>query len=153
MPGSPEFRSRTAKGKVDRKQYWHGKRTVRDLAAESSERLRADQYDLPFRPWSYEAHAAPGALIASMFPRTVSRARMIGDDSVQIAETLTITINFFLELWALLPHVPQATPEQKLAGLTAAMDEAKDFCAWPAAPDRSETGGAEGSMVSDTSQS
>lgn len=129
----PEFRSRTSKGKLDRKLYWSG-RTVRKLAEESPHRLRAHQYELLFTSYSEEAHGAPGALIASMFPRSLSRDGLIANDSRRIAETLMMGVQFFIELWALLPNVPQASSEQKHAWISALIDEAKEFGTWPATP-------------------
>ncbi len=130
----PEFRSRTANGKLARKQYWFG-RTVRKLAEESPHKLRAHQYDLFFTPYSEEAHGAPGALIASMFPRSRSRDALIANDSARIVETLTMGVQFFFELWALLPNVPQASPENKHTWMSALIEESEEFGTWPIAPD------------------
>jgi hypothetical protein len=145
----PEFRTRTSNGKIDRRHYWSG-RTVRKLAQESPHPMRMDQYDLLFTPWSDEAHAAPGALIASMFPRTFSRERIIANDSIRISETLMMALNFFVELWSLLPHVPQVPHEQILAWLSAATDEARKFGEWPEDPGIDETDAESRTLATDT---
>lgn len=148
----PEFRTRTPKGRLDRKQYWSG-RTVRKLAQESPHRLRVPQYDLLFTSYSEEAHAAPGALIASMLPRSLSRDALFANDSGRIADTLMMGVQFFFELWALLPNVPQASPEQKHALISAMVDEATEFGSWPTAPlDNAEEGILPPDNVSGVSQ-
>ncbi|MBX7450853.1 hypothetical protein GR927_22965 [Mycolicibacterium sp. 3033] len=126
----PEFRSRTAKGRLDRKHYWSG-RTVRKLAEESPNPMRSHHYDLLFTPYSEETHAAPSVLIAAMFPGTRSRDEFMASDSVRIVETLMMGVNFFFELWALLPHVPQVPAEQQRAWISALLNEAQEFGTWP----------------------
>jgi hypothetical protein len=72
----PEYRSVTEQGRVKKQQYWSG-HNVWTLAKRSNHRLRKDQYNLLFSPWSEEAHGAPGALMESMLVRAVTQEEMI----------------------------------------------------------------------------
>ncbi|WP_163894163.1 DUF5677 domain-containing protein [Mycolicibacterium hippocampi] len=129
----PEFRSVSARGRLNREQYWSG-HNVRTLAKQSDHPLRVDQYDLLFVPYSDQAHGAPSALVDAMFPRSVKPEAIFAKDSVHIGQTLIMAINLYLELWELLEHVPQADPEQRLAWVSATRAEAEKFGVWPTTP-------------------
>jgi hypothetical protein len=69
-----------------------------------------------------------------MLARAVTREEMIASDSARIAETLTMAVNLFLELWGLLPHIPQADPEQRLRWSSSAKEEARKYGVWTTVP-------------------
>jgi hypothetical protein len=126
----PEFRSRSANGKLARRKSWSG-RPVHKLAEESPNEFRPHHYDLLFTPYSEEAHAAPSVLISAMFPGSRTPDEFMASDSVRIVETLMMGVNFFFELWALLPHVPQVPAEQQHAWISTLIGEAQEFGDWP----------------------
>ncbi|KAA0109117.1 hypothetical protein CIW51_31635 [Mycolicibacterium sp. P9-22] len=129
----PEFRSKSAKGKLIRDQYWSG-HNVRELAKRSSHPMRLDQYDLLFVPYSDQAHGAPSVLVDAMFNRNVKPEDMFVQDTIRIGETLIMAINLFLELWDLLEHVPNPAAEDRLAWIAATKIEAEKFGVWPTTP-------------------
>ena len=102
--------------------------------------MRADQYDLLYASWSEQTHAAPAALIETMFPRGLSPEQIIAGDLVRIVETITMAITLFLELWASLPHVPQAEANQRTEWRTRMIDEARKLGA-PVPPSAAEGNG------------
>jgi hypothetical protein len=120
----PEFRTVDDKGKVRLKPSWSGHK-ARYLAEKSAHPLREDQYHLLFAAWSEQVHAAPAAVIENMFARDVALEEIVAKDDARIAETVTMAITLFLELWTLLPHVPAVDRTQRLAWTTALMDEAR----------------------------
>ena len=110
----PEFRTVEDKRKVHWHKTWSG-HTARYLAEKSAHPLREDQYRLMFVTWSEQAHGAPAASMENLFPRSVAVGEVVAADDARIAETVTMAITLFLELWMLLPHVPQVDPMQRLA--------------------------------------
>lgn len=120
----PEFRWVDDKGKLHQKPSWSG-HDARYLAEKSKHPLRADQYDLLFSTWSEQAHAAPAALIDNMFPRGLPAEQIVASDDAEIIQTVTMAITFFLELWMLLPNVPQVDPAQRLEWTNKMIDEAR----------------------------
>jgi hypothetical protein len=120
----PEFRSVGRTGHVHFAKSWSG-HDARYLAERSQHPLRADQYDLLYASWSEQTHAAPVALLETMFPRGLSPEKIIAGDVVRIVETITMAITLFLELWALLPHVPQAEANQRTEWRTRMIEEAR----------------------------
>jgi hypothetical protein len=120
----PEFRSVDRTGKVRWKPNWSG-HTTRYLAEQSENSLRQDQYQLLFVAWSEETHGAPAALIGNMFPGNRTVEEIIASDDTRIAETVTMAISLFLELWTLLPHVPQVDPMKGLEWTNRMIAEAE----------------------------
>jgi hypothetical protein len=110
-------------GKVRWKPSWSG-HTTRFLAEQSEHSLRQDQYQLLFAAWSDETHGAPTALIGNMFPGNRTVEEVIAFDDIRIAETVTVAISLFLELWTLLPHVPQLDPMKGLEWTSRMIAEA-----------------------------
>ncbi len=122
----PEFRRVNEKGKVSWLPSWSG-HSARYLAEQSKHPLREDQYDLLFSTWSEQAHGAPAALVDTMFPRGLSADEIIASDDAEVAETVTIAIKLFLELWALLPNVPQVDPVQRREWIRRIVAEAQKY--------------------------
>jgi len=120
----PEFRSVGRTGHIHFARSWSG-HDARYLAEHSRHPLRADQYDLLYASWSEQTHAAPAALLETMFPRGLSPERIIAGDLVRIVETITMAITLFLELWALLPHAPQPETSELHEWRTRMIDEAR----------------------------
>jgi hypothetical protein len=120
----PEFRSVDDKGKVHWKPSW-SRHSARYLAEQSKHRLRADQYELMFVAWSEQAHGAPAALMDNMFPRALPVEQIVASDDAEIIQTITMAMTFFLELWMLLPKVPQVDPGQRLAWTSTMIAEAR----------------------------
>ena len=98
----PEFRSVGRTGDVHFAKSWSG-HDARYLAERSRHPLRADQYDLLYASRSEQTHAAPAALIETMFPRGLSPEQIIAGDLVRIVETITMAITLFLELCVAAP--------------------------------------------------
>lgn len=121
----PEFRSVDDKGKVHWHKTWSG-HTARYLAEKSTHPRREDQYYLMFVTWSEQAHGAPAALMENLFPRVAAVEDVVAEDDARIAETVTMAITLFLELWMLLPHVPQVDPAQAVEWTTALLKEARN---------------------------
>jgi hypothetical protein len=122
----PEFRSVDKTGKVRWSSSWSG-HTTRYLAEQSKHSLRQDQYHLLFVAWSEETHGAPAALIANMFPDNRPVEEIIASDDTRIAETVTVAISLFLELWKLLPHLPQLDPMKSLEWTSRMIAEANRY--------------------------
>lgn len=83
---------------------WSGQSAWK-LATLSSSPIRQDQYNLMFRSWSEQAHAAPAALLPGMFARGGPdwEREVVAEDDARVLEAIAITVTFFLELWYLLP--------------------------------------------------
>jgi hypothetical protein len=135
----PEFRRVDDKGKLRVAPSWSG-HSARHLAERSKHRLRADQYELMFSAWSEQTHAAPAALIDNIFSSERSVADVVASDDARIAETVTMAITLFVELWALLPNVPQADSAQRRGWTSRMLKEARRHGAPSpvSAPDRTD---------------
>jgi hypothetical protein len=70
----PEFRSVGSTGHVHFAKSWSGHH-ARYLAEQSPHPLRANQYELLYISWSEQTHAAPAALMETMFPREPQPSR------------------------------------------------------------------------------
>jgi len=57
--------------------------------------------------------------------RQLSSEQILAADVVRIAETITMAITLFLELWALLPNVPQPDADELRRWRTTMLDEAR----------------------------
>jgi hypothetical protein len=101
-----DFRSNTRNGSTGWVTTWC-RRTTSALADASADPMRPYQYNLLYRVWSEQSHAAPGALIADLFREADDRLveRAIADDDRSVIDTITFTVMFFLRLWLELPHV------------------------------------------------
>lgn len=97
-----EFRDSKARGGWT--TTWSGQSAWK-LATLSSNPLRRDQYNLMFRSWSEQAHAAPGALLPGIVPGGGQNweTEMLAEDDARVLEAIAMTVTFFLELWRLLP--------------------------------------------------
>jgi uncharacterized protein DUF5677 len=137
----PEFRRVDDKGKLHVAPSWSG-HSARHLAEQSKHRLRADQYELMFATWSEQAHAAPAALMDNIFPANRAIDDVVASDDARIAETVTVAITLFLELWMLLPNVPESDPLQRLEWTSRMTAEAQNHGAPspapPSAPDAAD---------------
>ncbi|MGW5467699.1 DUF5677 domain-containing protein [Streptomyces chartreusis] len=95
-----------ADGSVRWVSSWCRKDTA-ELAKLSADPMRPYHYNILFRVWSEQAHAAPGALITNMFRDNddgwVEQAVAENDRSSR--DTIAFTLMFFLRLWVELPHV------------------------------------------------
>lgn len=103
--GFPEFRSGSdAAPRFDR--TWSGL-TTKALAARSSNPIRRKQYEILFRFWSEEAHASPRALLEAVMPTSDLDfdAAVLSDDT-RIAETVSVAVSLYIDLWMLLPSLP-----------------------------------------------
>jgi Family of unknown function (DUF5677) len=120
----PEFRSVGSTGHVHFAKSWSGHH-ARYLAGQSPHPLRANQYELLYISWSEQTHAAPAALMETMFPRGLSAEQILAGDLVRVVETITMTITLFFELWALLPNVPQPEADELRAWRTTMLNEAR----------------------------
>ncbi|WP_295850376.1 DUF5677 domain-containing protein [uncultured Microbacterium sp.] len=104
-----EFKGKPrADGSIRWVDSWNRK-SVRELAEASDQRLRVHQYSLLYRRWSEETHATPGALMEGMF-RQVTPGwvdRVVADDDKETAEVLSMAVMLFLDLWRLLPGAPE----------------------------------------------
>lgn len=106
-----DFRDFQGKVKADGSVRWVPswcRKDTAELARLSSDPMRVHQYNLLFRVWSEQAHAAPGALIVNMFrggeEGWVEQAVTENDRSS--VEAGMFTAMFFLRLWLELPNVP-----------------------------------------------
>jgi hypothetical protein len=124
----PAFRSVSPEGKLKKLPSWSGHNT-RYLAQKSKNPLREDQYDLMFSTLSEQAHGAPAALIDPLLvqPGKLDVDELLADDNTQIAEKLVMAIMLFLDLWKLLPHIPQVDVQQELGWRNAARVEGRKF--------------------------
>lgn len=97
------------------KPSWTGKST-RALADLSPSAIRRAQYINLYAEWSEELHAAPGALLDSMFRRTESgwRERLFQTEEEKLVSVANMAIVLFIELWRSLPHVHQSSPQAAL---------------------------------------
>lgn len=132
----PEFRRVDESGKLRVAPSWSG-HSARRLAEMSGHRLRLNQYELMFAAWSEQAHAAPAALVDSIFPVPRPVDGVVASDDLSIAETVTMAVTLFLELWMLLPNVPQADPVQRLGWTNRLIDETREHDIHPRPDGRS----------------
>jgi hypothetical protein len=102
---------------------WNGSSTW-DMAKASPSAMRVEQYNQLYVSWSEETHAAPGALIDSMF-RTIGPGWIedhLTNELREMSQIIVMTIHHFLELWMVLVNVPPVDHEAwkgYFAGLNA----------------------------------
>jgi hypothetical protein len=121
-----EFRDYRNSGSWRWAQSWSGK-SVRELADESAEPIRRDQYRLLFSAWSDQTHASPGVLLGTMVSGDSEAEEMIAADDVRIAETLASAVTMFLDLWARLPTIPRPEPAHVTRWYGHFLDEATRY--------------------------
>jgi hypothetical protein len=121
-----EFRDYRKNGSWRWAESWSGK-SVRELADESGEPIRRNQYKLLFSAWSDQTHASPGVLLETMFSDDTDAEEMIAADDVRIAETLASAVTMFLDLWARLPSIPRPEPTNVTRWYVHFLDEAKKY--------------------------
>ena len=113
-----EFRSGShGDGSIRWVTSWCGKTSYK-LAQESPNPGRVDQYELLYRAWSEQVHAAPGALMTSVFPADGPDwyIKMLHLDDQRIAETIGNSVILFCELWLILPTMRPSFAEEKAQG-------------------------------------
>ncbi|MEV0441042.1 DUF5677 domain-containing protein [Streptomyces spectabilis] len=101
-----DFRAKTKDGSVKWVQSWCRKTTAQ-LADESNDPMRPHHYNILYRVWSEEAHAAPGALVSNMF-RDLEEGwfeKAMAENEIRSRDTGMFAIIFFLLLWTQLPNV------------------------------------------------
>ncbi|MFD6294041.1 DUF5677 domain-containing protein [Streptomyces sp. NPDC060235] len=132
-----DFRADTKNGSVRWVSSWC-RRTTSALADASDDPMRPHQYNLLYRVWSEQAHAAPGALIVDLFREAdqgwVEQA--ITENDRSSIDTITFTVMFFLRLWLELPHV-QVSRERVASWLSrlSAMNGGPELPSRPWTPD------------------
>lgn len=108
-PGLDVFKERVkADGTVIWAKSWTGKQPW-DLAKDSPNSHRTDQYNQLFVAWSEETHAAPVALMGAMM-RTGGPSwaeDYLENELREMAQILLMVIHQYLELWTLLVNVPK----------------------------------------------
>jgi hypothetical protein len=108
-----EFKANTKDGSLKFVSSWCRK-NMKELCEASDSPLRMSQYDLLYSPWSEQVHAAPGALIASMFRNQSAdwQDLVIEEDEVRIHEAVSMAISLFLELRRFLPAIDSPDPDK-----------------------------------------
>ena len=135
-----EFRRIDKKGSVHWLPSWSG-HTARYLAEQSKGPLRVQQYELLFSEWSEQAHATPGALLDNLFPSGLTAEQIVNSDDIEIVQTVMMAVTLFLEIWTLLPHVPQVAATQRLDWIESIIEEARRHGApFPAVDSRAGKG-------------
>jgi hypothetical protein len=101
-----EFRTVTKKGKVVYAMSWCGK-TARQLADASAARIRPHQYTQLFSAWSEQAHGSPSTMLDDFLGTKASDLEgLLQADEPRTAEVIAMAITLFVELWQLLPAIP-----------------------------------------------
>ena len=100
-------------GSLNVNSSWSGK-SVRQLTASSTNAMRGHQYDLLFKVWSTQVHAAPAALTDGIFGSQAVAVDNSKHDDQRAAELLATVLNLFIDLWKNLPKVEQPSLAQSL---------------------------------------
>ena len=77
-----------------------------------------------------------------MFPGNRTVEEIVASDDTRIAETVTVAISLFLELWTLLPNLPQLDPVKGLEWTSRMIAEANKCGARPAPPNPANASGS-----------
>lgn len=102
----PEFRHVTQKGEVSYDLSWCRK-TTRKLATESRVQIRRHRYTLLFSTWSEQVHASPSTMLDDIFGTTATDLEgLLQADEPRTAEIIAMGVTLFIELWRLLPAIP-----------------------------------------------
>jgi hypothetical protein len=107
-----EFQANTKDGSVKWVSSWCRKTTAQ-LADASADPMRPHHYNILYRVWSEEAHAAPGALIASMFRDDQDGwvEEAVAENESRSRDAGAFALIFFLALWTQLPHVNKSVQQ------------------------------------------
>ncbi|MFJ8935369.1 DUF5677 domain-containing protein [Streptomyces sp. NPDC102365] len=108
-----DFRANTKDGSVKWVSSWC-RRTTFDLAAASSDPMRKHQYNILYRVWSEEAHAAPGALISNIFQDSDDDdwvEKTVAENEHRSRDAGIFAVTFFLALWVQLPHIESSVTQ------------------------------------------
>lgn len=121
----PEFRKVSAKGKVVWDASWCGK-NIKALARSSSNALREAHYEQLFVLWSEQVHAAPGTLMGGIFPSggAMEAAEIMALDDRHVAQTGSMAVTLFIELWRTLPTVAPLDAKTMLEWTTGLIRQA-----------------------------
>ncbi len=94
----------------------------------SHQPIRSVQYRQLCAAWSEQIHAALAALMAAMFPEVDARYdQLLRDDLVNASEVATMIVRLYLELWELLPAIPNPGSGQFRRWSEALLSEALSF--------------------------
>ena len=112
-PTFDEFKAKTKDGSLKFVSSWCRK-NMKELCEASDSPLRNSQYELLYSPWSEQVHAAPGALIDSMFRNKGAgwQELVIEEDEVRIHEAVSMAISLFIELRRFLPAIDAPDPDK-----------------------------------------
>jgi hypothetical protein len=116
---------------------WSGHSTARLAEMSPRQPIRSAQYRQLFTAWSEQIHAAPAALIPAMFPEVDARYdQLLRDDLANASEVATMIVRLYLELWEVLPAIPNPGSGQFLRWSQALLSEARSFgpASAPASP-------------------
>jgi hypothetical protein len=104
-----DFRTHTKKGEVRWATSWSGL-TTKALAEQSPNPLRVHQYKQLFSTWSEQAHGTPGALAPDLLGPRIGRTVELAltEDESEVSQIAVMAVVLFIELWKLLPAIPQA---------------------------------------------
>ncbi|MFJ9101113.1 DUF5677 domain-containing protein [Streptomyces sp. NPDC102405] len=105
-----EFNDFQAKPRADGSVRWVSswcRKDTAELARLSDDPMRTYHYNILYRVWSEQAHAAPGALIKNMFRDNDNGwvEQAVAETDRSSRDTIAFTLMFFLRLWVVLPHV------------------------------------------------
>jgi hypothetical protein len=101
----PEFvKDKRADGSAKWQKSWCDK-TARAMAQESMLKVREDRYELLYRFWSEQLHAAPTAMMPAMFLAFGSNwvRKALYEDDKKIVEVIANSVNIFCEIWQFIP--------------------------------------------------
>jgi len=107
-----DFRANTKNGSVKWVSSWCRK-TTSQLADASTDPMRPHHYNILYRVWSEEAHAAPGALVANMFRDDEDGwvEQAVAENERRSRDAGAFAVIFFLALWTQLPHVDKSVTQ------------------------------------------
>jgi hypothetical protein len=102
----PEFRKVSKNGRVEYAASWCGKSAWK-LANDSGAAIRERQYTLLFATWSEQVHASPSTMLDDIFgKKAVDIAGTLKSEEPKTAEIIAMAVTLFIELWRLLPIIP-----------------------------------------------
>lgn len=91
------------------------RKSVRQMAKESPNPARMDQYDLLYSMWSEQVHGSPGALMATALLKGEPEwaGKLLHEENKKIAEIVGNTVNILCEIWIILPLMRPAFDKEK----------------------------------------
>ncbi|MCX4861230.1 DUF5677 domain-containing protein [Streptomyces canus] len=130
-----DFRANSNSGTDKWVASWYRK-TVAHLAEASSDPMRKHHYNILYRVWSEEAHAAPGALIASLFQDENEDdewlERRTSENEKHCRDAACFAVLFFVNLWLHLPHIEK--PVQQIDGWIRTLNSMHEVSGFPTPP-------------------